>query len=119
MERKLYQPTEKQLRLPANGDITVPSDEELKAIAKKSRKPWGLVKRDFVANNMKRTRDYAIGLWQGRVDAARGCEYTEERLSEAYNYGYHEGYTMYKATGQSGWDSVARERINQYLDKED
>ncbi len=113
MERKLYQPTERQQALP--NSYSIPSDEEIKAKAKRQHRPWGLVKRDFALSALRHTHDYTIGIWQGRVDAARGCEYSDERFSNDYNLGYHEGYTGYKSD-RPGWDAATRERFDrEYL----
>ncbi len=113
MERRLYQLTERQQRLPTT--VTLPSDDHYKAMAKKSRKPWGLLKRADALRTLRLTRDYKAGQWQGYVDAARGTGYSEERFSEAYNLGYHEGYTHYESH-RWGWDDATRERFEaEYL----
>ncbi len=105
MERKLYQPTEKQSGLPTT--VSLPSDEEIKAEAKRRRKPWGLLKRDMALKALRYTRDYTMGLWQGRVDAARGTGYSEERFSNEYNLGYHDGYLNYQSD-RKGWQDWQR-----------
>lgn len=114
MERRQYQPTEKQQNLPAT--FGLPSDDEIKAMAKRSRKPWGLLKRDMALKALRGTHDYTLGIWQGRVDAARGTGYSEERFSSDYNLGYHDGYLNY-ASDRKGWDRGTFERFNaEYLD---
>ena len=113
MERRQYQMTEKQQQYPAT--CSIPSDEAIKALAKSKRKPWGLVKRDLALKALRGTHDYAMGLWQGRVDAARDTGYSEERFSGDYNLGYHDGYLGYKSD-RNGWDAGTRERFDaQYL----
>ena len=112
MSRKMYEPTKNQERKWARfATVEMPSDEEFKARAKKSRKPWGILKRDFVLSQMTMTREYQLGLWQGRVDAARGLEYSEERNENTYNLGYYRGYTEYQSS-RRGWDRATRERFD-------
>lgn len=114
MERKIYQPTAKQQSLPLS--YAIPTNEECKMMAKRQHRPWGLIKRDYTLNALRRTHDYTIGMWQGRVDAANGLEYCDERFSETYNVGYHEGYLGYQANGQCGWDRAMQERFTaQYV----
>ena len=114
MERKIYGPTKSQERRWGNLEpIKMPTDDEFKAMAK--RRPWGLVKRDWVISNMKNTREYQMGLWQGRVDKARGLDYSEERNENTYNLGYYRGYTGYESN-RRGWDRETRARFDeQYL----
>ncbi len=109
-ERMIYQPTEKQAALPAT--IELPSDEQIKMMARTGRKrPWGLVKRDLALRALRNCRDYTLGLWQGRVDAARGCGYSDERFAEAYNLGYHEGFSRYQSD-RHGWQPWQREEFD-------
>lgn len=106
MERRIYQPTEKVARLPVA--VALPADEAIKAIARTGHKrPWGLVKRDLALRALRGCRDYNLGLWQGRVDAARGTGYSDERFAEAYNLGYHEGYANYESH-RGGWHPTIR-----------
>lgn len=113
MIRKIYEPTALQERKWSNLEpIAMPTDEEFKATAKRTRRPWGLVKRDFVLANLKHTREYQMGLWQGRVDAARGLDYSEERNENTYNLGYYRGYTGYKSN-RRGWDRQTRQRFDE------
>lgn len=113
MNRKMYEPTANQERKWAKlADIKMPSDEEFKARAKKSRKPWGLLKRDFVLGQMTQTREYQMGLWQGRVDAARELDYSEGRNENTYNLGYYRGYTSYQSN-RRGWDAATRARFDE------
>lgn len=116
-ERMMYQPTETNLkkwaRLEAdNADTHMPTDEQFKAAWKKSRHGkttgWGLMKRDWIIHNLQNSREYQMGLWQGRVDAARGLEYSEERTDSAYNLGYYRGYVEF-ASNWRGWDAKTRE----------
>lgn len=114
MERKMYEPTEKQL-VWWNNDYTpssVPSDDEFKAQWKRSHHGkvtgWGMAKRDWALAQLKNDPAYQRGIWQGRVDAARGLEYSEERNENAYNLGYHRGYTNYQSD-RRGWDQATRD----------
>ncbi len=109
MERRIYQPTQKQTSLPTT--ISLPSDAEIKAQAARCRTPWGLVKRNLALKALRGTHDYNIGLWQARVDAARGTGYSEERFSREYNLGYHQGYTGYQSD-RNGWDPTIREQFD-------
>lgn len=112
MERKLYEPTEKQLEKWSIADATVrtmPTDEEFKAAFKKRYRKttgWGMMKRDWVVSEMKNTTEYQRGIWQGRVDAAQGLEYGEKEDESTYNLGYYRGYTEYKSRGTRGWDKA-------------
>lgn len=111
MERKLYTLTEKQASRPIVAEM--PTDEEIKTLAK-GRKSWGLLKREIAASALRGTRGFTLGLWQGRVDAARGLDYSEERMSSDYNLGYHDGYLGYESDCK-GWDKDTRENFAQYL----
>lgn len=112
MDRKLYTLTEKQAERPIEAEM--PTDEEIKAKAK-GRKSWGLLKREIAASALRKTRGFTLGIWQGRVDAARGTGYSEERMSSDYNLGYHEGYVGYESDSK-GWDKATRAAFAQYLD---
>lgn len=121
MDRKRYQPTKNQERKWTRFDnIEMPTDEEFRARWAKSHhgkgNGWGMIKRDFVLSKMTRTREYQIGLWQGRVDRARGLEYSEERNENTYNLGYYRGYTNYESD-RRGWDRSMRQRFDEkYVD---
>lgn len=121
MTRKMYEPTEKQEKKWANLQLaSLPSDNEFKALWAKRHHGktagWGMGKRDWIVANLTRSRDYQIGLWQGRVDAARGLDYSEERSENTYNLGYHRGYTNY-ASDRNGWDKTQRAAFEaKYLD---
>lgn len=120
MTRKMYQPTEKQIA--KWGEFAapeLPTDDQFKAMWKKSHhgkeKGWGMGKRDWIVSNMKNTAEYQTGIWQGRVDAANGLEYSEERNENTYNLGYHRGYTNF-ASDTRGWDRATRENFyNSYV----
>jgi len=126
MDRKMYEPTKNQERKWAKFDSDVarlPSDEWFKQLWAKSHhgveRGWGIGKRNYILSNMTRTRPYQMGLWQGRVDAARGLEYSEERNESAYNLGYHRGYAGYKGS-RRGWDRATRERFDaKYVNEEE
>ena len=118
-ERMMYQPTEKQAETwAAMPEPTMPSDDEIKAMAKKMRggkKPWGILKRDIILGNQRISPEYQRGLWQGRVDAARGLDYSEERSEASYNVGYYTGYTEFHSNYR-GWDRATQERFyNTYM----
>lgn len=113
MTRKMYKPTKNQERNWAKfGNAEMPTDETFKARSKKERKPWGILKRNYVFGQMTRAREYQMGLWQGRVDKARGLEYSEDRNENTYNLGYYRGYTGYESN-RRGWDSATRQRFDE------
>ena len=116
MNRKMYEPTENQERKWAKVEaLTMPTDDEFKAIWKKSHHGkvtgWGIQKKNWILSNMTKTREYQMGLWQGRVDAARGLDYSEERNENTYNLGYFRGYTEYESN-RRGWDKDTRARFD-------
>lgn len=112
MIRKMYEPTKNQERKWAKSNVEMPTDDEFKARAKRERRPWGILKCDFVLSQMTHTREYQTGLWQGRVDQARGLDYSEERNENTYNLGYYRGYTNYQSD-RRGWDRATRARFDE------
>lgn len=60
---------------------------------------YGIVKRDAVGNALRLTRDYRLGLGQGKLDRYNDQPYTAQRGSPEYNLGYHEGWH----DNPSGW----------------
>lgn len=113
-ERMMYQPTAKQAREWASiPEPALPSDDEIRAVAKGMRggkMPWGIVKRDMILANYRISPEYQRGLWQGRVDAARGLDYSEERNDSSYNVGYYTGYTEFHSNVR-GWDRATQQRF--------
>lgn len=112
MERKNYEPTEKQIeKWNKFAAPQMPSDDEFKAQWKKSHHGketgWGMVKRNWIISSMSQSMDYQMGIWQGRVDAARGIEYAEVDEDKAYNLGYYRGYTNFTSDTR-GWDAETR-----------
>ena len=123
MERKIYEPTRSFEKKIARWDAqrasagdSMPTDEEFKTRWAKRHggktRGWGISKRDYVLSGMTTTREYQMGLWQGRVDCARGLEYSEERNENVYNLGYYRGYTQYESD-RRGWDRATRERFDE------
>lgn len=114
MNRELFTLTEKQLKK-CNQNPAVPSDEEFKARWARAHygktAGWGMGKRDWFISIMTQTPEYQRGIWQGRVDRARGMEYCEERSDAPYNLGYYRGYTEYESN-RHGWDRATRERFD-------
>jgi hypothetical protein len=109
MNRKMYVPTDKQESNWARLTVyETPSDEVFKHSWAKSHNGkeagWGMGKRDWIIRNMCQTREYQMGLWQGRVDAAQGLEYSEERNEKTYNVGYYRGYLSFDSyRARSEW----------------
>lgn len=117
MSRKMYEPTKNNERKWARFDnVKMPTDEEFKTRWAKAHHGriagWGMMKRDFVLSQMTQTQEYQMGLWQGRVDKARGLEYSEDRDENTYNLGYYRGYTNYESD-RRGWDSATRQRFDE------
>ncbi len=117
MERKMYEPTTKQeAKWGAFTAPEMPSNEWFQERWKKDHHGkltgWGMGKRDFVLRHMTSTREYQSGIWQGRVDRARGLPYSEERNENTYNLGYHRGYTNFESDC-GGWDRATREQFYQ------
>ena len=121
MDRKMYQPTKNQERKWSEFQApTMPTDEEFKARWARSHhgkeNGWGIGKRDWILSSMTKSREYQMGIWQGRVDAARGLDYAEERNENTYNLGYYRGYNDY-ASDRRGWDAATRARFDaQYVE---
>jgi len=127
MERKMYQMTEKQAARFANTptqeqiDVRVAeirsgvSDEQFKADWKRRHHGkvtgWGMEKAQTIINLLQGTIEYQRGIWQGRVDKARGLDYTEERLEKSYNLGYYRGYNEYESN-RRGWQQWQRDEFD-------
>ena len=108
--------TEKQLSKCSLAPSEMPSDGWFKVRAKKERKPWGILKRNYALEMLKSDPEYQRGLGQGRVDKARGLPYSEERSESAYNLGYYRGYTDYESD-RRGWDQSTRQRFDEQYGK--
>lgn len=98
MERKIYRPTEKQEQKWAEFSAPqMPTDDEFKTEWKKAHHGkeagWGMMKRNWILRSMSSSREYQMGLWQGRVDKIRGLDYQEKQDESTYNLGYYRGYT--------------------------
>ncbi len=113
MTRVMFQLTERQLR--KCSPLEIPSDEWFRSEWKRrhggKETGWGMGKRDWLLVNLKNDPEYQRGLGQGRVDKARGLDYSEERTDSAYNLGYYRGYTGYESN-RRGWDAVTQERFD-------
>lgn len=117
MTRKMYEPTEKQIEKWSRFVAPeMPTDAEFKARWTKAHHGkstgWGIGKCNWIVSAMSCSQDYQMGLWQGRVDAARGLDYSEERSEKTYNLGYHRGYTEYESN-RRGWDQATRDAFDQ------
>jgi hypothetical protein len=120
LERKLYEPTEKEKARGESFEPPIPpTDEQFKIMAKKSRKTWGIVKRDWMLSLLACNPDYGRGMGQGRVDAARGLEYSEERNQNAYNLGYYRGYTNYHSDRKGWHEKIRAEFDSKYLTEQE
>ena len=123
MERKMYQMTAAQMKrfenkpTQAEVDIKVAEirsgsrDADLKATWKERHRGkitgWGLGKAQLIIDLLQGTIEYQRGIWQGRVDKARGLEYSEERAEKSYNLGYYRGYFEYESN-RHGWQPAQR-----------
>ena len=117
MDRKMYRPTEKQeQKWAAFKASEMPGDGEFQARWAQAHHGktagWGMGKRDWITGNMANSREYQMGIWQGRVDRARGLDYAEERNENTYNVGYYRGYTEYESN-RRGWDAQTRQRFDE------
>lgn len=101
MDRKIYQPTEKQEeKWNALTTVAMPTDDEFKATWKRQHhgkiSGWGMGKRNWIVGNMKNCREYQLGLWQARLDIVAGLDYQNEAITDenanAYNLGYYRGF---------------------------
>lgn len=101
MERKIYQPTEKQLKnWGAIEHLPTPTDDEFKQTwaTKHHGKTagWGLGKREWIIGSLSNTHEYQMGLWQARVDFVQGLDYQGEAITDenmnAYKLGYYRGW---------------------------
>jgi hypothetical protein len=117
-----YQPTQKQIsKWSAPGTFEMPADDWFKNPENRTRKnrntPWGLVKRDWLSasRDAKNSYEYQMGIWQGRVDAVRGMDYSEERNEKTYNIGYYRGYTNLQSDLR-GMDAETRNRLMEYAE---
>jgi hypothetical protein len=75
----------------------IPSDDEIKAMAKKAHRPWGLLKHELVSAAVRTGRtlkspEFMAGWKKGQEDKAAGRAY---RAGEKglFNSGYYSGYT--------------------------
>ena len=122
----MYEPTPKQIENWSKLNVvipTIPDDEEFKERWKKQHHGkvagWGMGKRDWIVSEMRNTPQYQLGIWQGRVDAAQGLDYSEERNDSPYNLGYYRGYNEYKERGTGGWNNdQAKLFVEEYAKKE-
>jgi len=117
MERKMYEPTEKQIKNWSElHPVEMPSDDEFKAMWKKAHHGketgWGMGKRNWIVSSLSASQDYQMGLWQGRVDKARGLGYQEKSEDKSYNLGYFRGYDNYESD-RRGWDRTIRDNFEQ------
>lgn len=126
MTRKMYEPTKNQERKWAQfNSIEMPTDEQFKARWAKSHhgkiKGWGIGKRNFISSIMTRSRQYQLGIWQGRVDKARGLDYSERRGdNNTYNLGYYRVATFVtKMTGMAGTRQRASDLTKNTSGKQD
>lgn len=115
--RVAYVPTEKQLsKWSELASRTQPTDDEFKAQWAKSHHGkeagWGMGKREWIVSNLKNSPDYQRGIWQGRVDAARELDYSEERSDKSYNLGYYRGFVEYESN-RNGWDQPTKDAFDE------
>lgn len=99
MERKIYELTAGDLK-----KISIHTEEEYKAkLAEFDQykaelgKKFGLKKRDYASQLLRRTAVYFQGKGQGALDLASGLDYQadtnkSEEFGNAYNLGYYTGY---------------------------
>lgn len=121
MERKIYQPTEKQLeKWNALAPAEMPSDDEFKAKWSRAHhgteRGWGMGKRNWVAlhsdDSLTQNAAYMTGLWQGRIDAMNELESqpTPQYHTDPYQYGYYAGYNNF-ASFWRGYDAQSKNQL--------
>ncbi len=79
-------------------------------------KKYSLQKRNATAAILKGNIEYLRGQGQGRLDQLMELAYTDERVNESYNMGYHDGYTA----NRNGWLADLRDKndnFNWYFQK--
>jgi len=127
MERKMYEMTENQIARFANKPTQDEIDQAIAEIRSGARDEalktdwvkrhhgkttgWGMGKAALILSLLDSTIEYQRGIWQGRVDRARGLPYAEERLEKSYNRGYNVGYIEYESN-RRGWDKLTRENFD-------
>jgi hypothetical protein len=115
MDRKLYQPTAKQIaKWTAFLAPEIPSDDDFKAAWAK-RHPnditgWNVGKRNWIIRTLSSSFDYQMGLWQARVDFIRGLGYQGKAEDTAYSLGYSRGWN--NGEPFKGIDSSTVNRLN-------
>lgn len=134
MERKIYQMTEKQTARfagkPTQDEVDAQvavirsgiNDEAYKTSWKRRHggkvAGWGLEKAQTIITLLQGTIEYQRGIWQGRVDAAIGCPYSEERSQKSYNLGYYRGYLNYESD-RRGWQQWQRDEFDAFINGSD
>lgn len=94
-EREIYQATERDHTKSWTAEAIERAYQqfvEAQRAAKVSKSKIGLHCKAERARLLKLSIDYRIGLGQARLDRAAGLPYSEERMSEAYNLGYYNGW---------------------------
>jgi hypothetical protein len=103
MSRVMYQLTEKELKkLQGKAEAAQKRREWADANKKKLGKRYGIECRNAGADALKGDPEYQRGIWQARIDKARGLEYSEDRLESAYNLGYYRGWSNYESDLKGG-----------------
>ena len=102
MERIIYTATPEQLKSWASYvHPVIPSDDVLKQQGKRIGRPWSLIKKDLCKELTIGSPEFQKGMWQGRVDRARGLGYVEHGKG-AYQKGHYFGYNGYQKD-RSAW----------------
>jgi hypothetical protein len=98
-ERRIYQVTERDERKAAEKRASrtaelarIEASRADKAYFKRRQTTFGLAKRDASRLALQGDVEWHRGRGQGLLDQLAGLPYSEERLSPAYNAGYHDGY---------------------------
>jgi hypothetical protein len=89
-----YQLTDADLKKAAKFAAAAADRKERTEAKPSSNKKVQAAKRQAASMDaLKGNPEYHRGIWQGRIDNARGLAYTEERTESAFNLGYYRGYT--------------------------
>lgn len=92
-QRVIFKPDKEVLELWSQSTMVIPNDTEIKRQAVIMRQPWGLHKKNLLANVTKTTPEYLTGLNQGRLDKQNFQPFHRDGNGERYMRGYHDGYT--------------------------
>jgi hypothetical protein len=96
MTRIQYQLTQTDLNKAAKlAQQAAARREQTETNTSSNKKVQAAKRRAATMDELKGNPEYHRGIWQARIDNARGLPYSEDRNDSAYNLGYYRGYTEY------------------------